>query len=262
MGEPKFHEAPSPAASILILRETPELEVLMIERHANSAFAGGALVFPGGRVDPGDADDEWRDRARGLCDRIAAAQVAAVREAFEESGVLFARDAAGAPVSREMARELRPWRARIEKDDRRFLELARAAAFTLACDCLTLFSHWVAPPGLHRRFDTLFFAARLPDGQQAEEDGDEATAALWISPSRALEERRSGKKKIIFPTARNLDLLAKSGSIADVVRFAHSRKIEPVEPKLVTEDGKLFLTIPDGQGYPVTREELDPGLKP
>lgn len=254
-------EAPAAAASVLILRDAPQFEVLMIERHQKSAFAGGALVFPGGRVDPGDFDPAWADHATGLVEGLAGAQVAAVREAFEESGVLLARDGAGRLADGETARALRPWRARVERNDRLFLDLAREAGLSLACDLLVLFSHWIAPPGLHRRFDTLFFAARLPDGQQAEEDGDEATAALWIAPEAALAARRAGSRKIIFPTARNLDLLALSPSAEDVFARAALRRIAPVQPELVVEGGRTFLTIPDGLGYPVTREELDPSLR-
>lgn len=253
--------APAPAASVLILRDEPELEVLMIERHAKSAFAGGALVFPGGRVDPGDAAPEWADHATGLIDGIAASQIAAIREAFEESGVLFARDANGDLASGETARAFRPWRARVEENDRSFLQLAREAGLRLACDLLTLFSHWVAPPGLHRRFDTLFFAARLPEGQEAEEDGDEATASLWIAPGAALSARNAGIRKIIFPTARILDLLALSSTADDALVAATLRRIEPVQPKLVVDAGRTFLTIPEGLGYPVTKEELDPALR-
>jgi 8-oxo-dGTP pyrophosphatase MutT (NUDIX family) len=232
----------------------------MIERHANSAFAGGALVFPGGKVDPGDGDPAWADHATGLAPRMASAQIAAVREAFEESGVLLARDRNGELVQGELARALRPWRARAAGDDRCFLELVRNSGLKLACDLLTLFSHWVAPPGLHRRFDTLFFAAKLPDGQAPEEDGDEATASLWISPGAALAARMSGVRKIIFPTARNLDLLSLSSSAADVFVAANMRTIKPVQPILVSEEGRTYLRIPEGLGYPITCEELDPAL--
>ncbi len=248
-----------PAATVLLLRDHPAFEVLMICRHEKSAFAGGALVFPGGRVDPGDRDPEWAHHADGLsaAPRIAAAQVAAIREAYEEAGVLIARGADGAMASGAKALGLSDWRTVVEKDDAAFLGLIKREELRLACDDLYLFSHWVAPPGLHRRFDTLFFAAHFPPGQQILEDGEEATEALWLSPQAALSARASGERKIIFPTARNLDLLSVSSSVAEVFEFAGRRPIRPVMPQVASRDGKTFLRIPDDLGYPVTEEPLD-----
>jgi 8-oxo-dGTP pyrophosphatase MutT (NUDIX family) len=250
---------PVPAATVVLLRDRPAFEVLMICRHESSSFAGGALVFPGGRVDPADRSEEWRGHAEGLADdpRIAAAQVAAIREAYEEVGVLLARDQSGALVSAGHALALSDWRVKVEHDDSLFLDLIRRERLRLACDALQLFSHWVAPPNLHKRFDTLFFAARFPDGQQVLEDGEEATEALWIAPRAALEARKSGARKIIFPTARNLDLLAVSASVGDVFEFATRRRIEPVMPQVAMREGRAYLTIPDGFGYPTIEEPLE-----
>jgi 8-oxo-dGTP pyrophosphatase MutT (NUDIX family) len=248
----------APAATVLLLRDTPAFEVLMICRHEKSAFAGGALVFPGGRVDPADHDPAWAQSADGLSNdpRVAASQIAAVREAYEEVGVLIARDASGAIASGATALALSDWRTRVENDDALFLDLVRREGLRLACDELRLFSHWVAPPGLHRRFDTLFFAARFPKGQQILEDGEEATEALWISPQAALEARSRGDRKIIFPTARNLDLLSVSASTSETLSLAEKRKIVPVMPSVATRDGETYLQIPEGLGYPVTEEPL------
>ena len=252
-------ETPAPAATVLLLRDEPAFEVLMIARHVNSAFAGGALVFPGGRVDPGDSAPDWSGLSTGLSGdpRIAAAQIASIREAFEEAGILLARDASGEIISAAHTKALNEWRSRIEKNDLLFLDLIRSEKLTLACDALHLFSHWVAPPGLHRRFDTLFFAARFPEGQVVLEDGNEATAALWISPRAALAARQNGARKIIFPTACNLGLLGQSESAAQTFDFAARRPIPPVTPAVVDRDGELFLRIPADLGYPITEEAVD-----
>jgi len=252
-------DAAAPAATVLLLRDLPQFEVLMIARHENSAFAGGALVFPGGRVDPGDKLPEWRNFARGLDgdDHVAASQVAAIREAFEEAGVLLARDAKGAFATGERILSINDWRSRIENNDLLFMDLIRRENLVLACDELKLFAHWIAPPGLHRRFDTLFFAAEFPDGQNVLEDGNEATEALWIAPSDALTARASGERKIIFPTACNLGLLGQSASVREVFDYAAVRQIRPVTPTLIKKDGKPFLQIPDDLGYPVIEEPLD-----
>jgi 8-oxo-dGTP pyrophosphatase MutT (NUDIX family) len=253
------HEAAAPAATVLLLRDQPAFEVLMIARHEKSAFAGGALVFPGGRVDPGDSDLRWRDFASGLSNdtRTSAAQIAAIREAFEETGILLARDVSGAIISAAHTQALNDWRLRIERNDLLFLDLIQSEKLTLACDELHLFAHWVAPPGLHRRFDTLFFAAHFPEGQQVIEDGNEATDALWIAPHKALEARMSGEQKIIFPTACNLALLAASNCVDEAFDFAAKREIRPVTPVVIDRGGRPFLQIPEGLGYPVTEEALD-----
>lgn len=258
-------DEPIPAATVLLLRDAPALEVLMVERHADIGFAGGAIVFPGGRVDPGDNDPHWATRASGLEPAIASAQVAAIREAFEETGILVAREAkrgsAGPLIDGARAAALHSWRGAVEEDDSRFLAMIREENLALACDQLCLFAHWIAPPGLHRRFDTMFFAAHCPPGQEAIEDGGEATEVLWIAPLEAIEARRRGDRKVIFPTARNLELLGASGDAESVLHAARERRIAPVTPVLEMRGGVAWLTIPKNLGYPVTEEILDPTLR-
>ncbi len=256
-------DAPIPAATVILLRDQPQFEALMIARAERASFAGGALVFPGGRVDPGDGDPQWAAHATGLSadPRLASAQVAAIREAFEEAGVLLARGPAGAFLTADEVKALSPWRANVERDDTLFLTLVRRHELSLAADQLTLFAHWIAPPGLHRRFDTLFFAAAFPEGQDVLEDGDEATEAVWISPKAAIEARAAGTRKIIFPTARNLELLGVSESTAAVIDFARRRPIRPVVPDTVTRDGAMYLKLPDDLGYPVTEEAFETAIR-
>lgn len=248
-----------PAATVILLRDKPAFEVLMIARHEKSAFAGGALVFPGGRVDPGDRDPRWKSHSVGLSseETTAAAQVASIREAFEEAGVLLARDETGELVTGGRILAINQWRSRIEKKDQLFFELIQSEKLTLACDELCLFAHWVAPPGLHRRFDTLFFAARFPAEQQVLEDGEEATEALWIAPNEALSARARGERKIIFPTACNLALLGQSSTVEETFVFARRRPIRPVTPEVFHRDGSPYLRIPEDLGYPLTQERLD-----
>ncbi len=250
---------PSPAATVLLLRDRPQFEVLMVARHENSVFAGGALVFPGGRVDPGDRAAEWRACSVGLSadDVTAAAQVAAIRETFEEAGVLLAIDASGRPISGDHARRLAGLRGSVEADDSLFLDLVKREGLKLRCDALCLFSHWIAPPGLHRRFDSLFFAAAFPAGQGVIEDGSETTEALWIAPQEALDARQRGERKIIFPTACNLSLLARSKSADEVAALAATRAIRPITPEVVKKADGPWLRIPGDLGYPITEERLD-----
>ncbi|MGE0410180.1 MAG: NUDIX hydrolase [Amphiplicatus sp.] len=251
---------PVPAATILLLRDMPAFEVLMIERHADLGFAGGALVFPGGRIDPGDHDPRWARCADGLDPRLAPAQIAAVREAFEETGVLLAREGA-ALIDGPRAAGLASWRPLVAADDGKFLEMIAGQGLRLACDGLRLFAHWVASPRLRRRFDTLFFAARCPADHAALADGSEATEALWIAPHNAIEARRSRARKVIFPTARNLELLGVSGSVDEVFAFAARRPIPAITADIETRDGVDWLVLPTGLGYPVTEEIVDPAMR-
>ena len=136
--------------------------------------------------------------------------------------------------------------------------MAAQEKLVLACDMLKLFARW-APPAraTHRRYDTWFFATEAPTGQQAREDGNEATEAIWISPSKALEAKKAGDRKMIFPTTRNVELLEVSDNTQSVLKFAQERKIELVQPEIVQRDGEMLLAIPEGLGYPVTTEPLE-----
>lgn len=261
-------EAPTepaiPAATVLLLRDAPGLEVLMIRRHTAIQFAGGAMVFPGGRVDPGDHDETWRTHAVGLAaDPImAAGQIAAIREAFEEARILLARPRGGAAmIDPQRLESLNAWRKKVEADDRAFLELIQQEDLVIAADSLTFFAHWVAPPRMHKRFDTLFFAARTPPGQIAEQDGDEATEAVWVDPAGVLAEADAGTRKLIFPTRRNVELLGVSRSVDTALQSARDRPIRPICPTVVQRDGAAILTIPDDLGYPITEEALDSAFR-
>lgn len=255
-----------PAATVLLLRDEPAFEVLMVERHENIHFAGGALVFPGGRIDGGDHHPAWADRCDGFDTappEQRAARIAAIREAFEETGILLARHAGETDyVSDAFAQSVDDWRSKIERDGAKFLALARRENLSLACDALHLFAHWIPPKGVpKRRYDTLFFAARTPPGRNAREDGNEATEAVWIAPKDAVAARDRGERKMIFPTSRNVELLGLSRSVDEVFKFAAERKIAPVMPKVVERDGARFITIPDDLGYPVTEEPLETALR-
>lgn len=253
-----------PAATVILLRDEPSFEVLMVERHADIGFAGGALVFPGGRIDAGDADPRWAHHARGLDARYASAQVAAIREAFEETGLLIAREAddqEGSIVGAERAAALQHWRGDVEADDSAFLEMIASGGLALACDALALFAHWIGPSGAPKRFDTLFFAACCPVGQVAREDGREATDVVWFAPDAAITARARDERKIIFPTARNLELLALSDSAEGVLASARQRRIEPITPFVRKRDGVAVLVIPEGLGYPITEEPLETAMR-
>jgi 8-oxo-dGTP pyrophosphatase MutT (NUDIX family) len=247
------------AATILILRDGPQgLEVLMVERHANIGFAGGALVWPGGKIDPADYDSGWMEAATGQDihdEDERAARIGAIREAYEECGLLLAtRD--GRPVGAK-ANSLTDMRARVDKDATLFQPLVRAHGLTLCTHDLHPFARWIPPPALHKRFDTRFYLARLPDDQVPIQDGTEAVAIIWIRPQDALDQLAAGTRKIIFPTARNLELLALSNSVDQAFTDLAARPQGIVQP--IIEDD--VLKIRTDLGYPVTEERLESALR-
>ncbi len=254
-----------PAATILLLRDEPAFEVLMIERHADIKFAGGAMVFPGGRIDDADALPDWKSHCSGLEAREPlehAPCIAAIREVFEETGILLARDAGGAMIDDRFAQSLDARRSDVERDAAIFIDLIRGENLRLACDSLHLFARWQPPKeARHRRYHTWFFAAKTPVGQSAREDGNEATEVLWTTPQGVLDARERGERKMIFPTARNVELLNVSETAQSVFEFASQRKIEAIEPCVVEREGRNYVTIPNHLGYPVTEEPLETAFR-
>ncbi|HTO70864.1 MAG TPA: NUDIX hydrolase [Myxococcota bacterium] len=251
MTEPARPE-PRLAATVLLVRDgAPGLEVFMVERHHQIDFATGALVFPGGKVDPGDADPRLADRCGAELAADAPARtlrVAAIRETFEECGVLLARPRG--------ARELVP-AARLPKPDADFASLVCGGDFDLACDLLVPFAHWITPAVVPKRFDTHFFIAAAPADQLALHDGRESVDSVWIAPQAALDAAESGKRTIIFPTLMNLARLAQAKSAAEALARARTAKIVTVQPAVSRgADGNPALSIPAEAGYPT----LSPAL--
>lgn len=242
-----------PAATVLLLRDAPSFEVLMVKRHHQIDFAAGALVFPGGKSHQGDNDPRWRELATGF-DAVgqddAALRVAAIREAYEEAGVLLARDADGNLYAGEAAKDVR---AAVAEDKVAFIDVVGDLGLKLDLSALTVFARWITPKLMPKRFDTWFYVAHAPLAQQAICDGHEAVDAEWIAPAKALELAASGARKVIFPTRMNLRLLAESASPADAVARSAARPLVTVEPWV---EGKV-LRIPDDAGYGAVTEPLD-----
>lgn len=230
-----------PAATLIVVRDRPDgpPELLMVERSEGMAFAAGALVFPGGRIDSADG---------ALGD---AAKVAAIRETVEETSVPVGL----APVPRrEAALELQSELAH-EAD---FGALLSRAGLQLDLAELTPFARWV--PRFHavRRFDTMFFVAASPSGEwQPNVLERECAGAHWLSAQDVLDRAEREQARLIFPTRRNLERLAQHASFDAIRADATAHPIEPVTPWIEDRGGEKFITIPTGLGYPVTEEKLD-----
>jgi 8-oxo-dGTP pyrophosphatase MutT (NUDIX family) len=189
-------------------------------------------------------------------------RIGALREAFEESGLLLARPSTargvGALFCEGAAIEtMGAARAAIDRGEESFLEHCRAAGLVLALDALAPFAHWITPKGMPKRFDTMFYCAIAPESQRALCDGREAVDACWMTPQDALEAGRDGRRKIIFPTRLNLERLAMFDSATRVLAACTESAPVTIEPQILSEDGVMVLRIPENAGYVTTRELLD-----
>lgn len=254
---------PRLSATVLLLRDRAELEVLMVVRHYQIDFASGALVFPGGKANDEDAAAAWAEHVDGaVTGNQTTARIAAVREAYEESGILLARPAAArgagaALVGPEIADRLAPFRAAVDKGEQSFLELIASNNLVLALDTLIHFGHWITPDMMPKRFDTHFYLAPAPDTQIASHDGRETTDAKWLCPSKALEMEKAGEAVIIFPTRMNLGKLAKAKTYLDAVRLFGDGPVVTVLPEISKDaKGRAGLNIPAEAGYNQTFELL------
>ncbi|GGI02688.1 NUDIX hydrolase [Egicoccus halophilus] len=253
------------AASVLLLREHDAgPQVLMLERHLRADFAGGALVFPGGKVADmdggldaarwvGDAPTRWQERlGTATTSQAQGLLVAAVRETFEEVGVLLAQREDGTPLTDEDLRSRSFVEARRRLCDRggswdwrRWLE---DEELVLDLRLLRFWSWWVTPEGQHRRFDTRFFLARLPKGQTASPDDVESTEVRWSRPDEVLDAGARGEAVVIFPTRCNLRQLADFPSVDAAWRAATEDAVDQrrIQPTIVRRDGEVLVQHPDG----------------
>ena len=258
--------APVPAraaASLLLGRDgTDGPELFLLARSHKSAFASGALVYPGGAVDEGDRNPALRARAGGsdaLADEELAFRIAAIREAFEECGVLLGR----ARGSNDLV-----GRGRVAAVKRRFagaladhsldmLALAQEEDLVLACDHLVPFAHWITPETQPKRFDTYFFLASAPTDQEARHDGHESIASVWITPAALVEAADAGAWYVMFPTRLNAQKFGRSATVADALAAARSSPVVTVMPAGQKVDGGRRLRIPAGAGYGLTEAFVD-----
>lgn len=240
-----------PAATLVLFREgTDGPDHLFVERAATMVFAGGAVVFPGGRIDPGD-----REAARGfpaLDPDDAAARIAAIRETVEEAGiivgivghadvdVLRAALHAGVPIG----------------------DLLDAHGLTLDLDALVPFARWRPNFKETRTFDTRFYLARVDVNHvEARVDRTENVHLFWETAANVLALADAHKVKVIFPTRRNLERLALLDSFEAARAHALAHTVEAITPQIAERNGVRHLCIPEGLGYPVTSEELSTAMR-
>jgi 8-oxo-dGTP pyrophosphatase MutT (NUDIX family) len=263
--------APRDAATVMLLRPAEDgagVEVLMLRRVAAMKFAPGAYVFPGGSVDPADhgsavgwhgPDPAEFGRWLGASPDMARALVAAaVRETFEEAGVLLAGARGGGPLANPSDPSDPSWeadRAALTAGQLTLAELLARRGLELRADLLVPWTRWITPEGEPRRFDARFFAAALPAGQVATGHAAESDRVEWLRPADAIESARAGQISLLPPTATTLHdfAVAAADGGADAVRSILGRPpaIKPITPRLTLEDGQAWLHVPDEVGYPL-----------
>ncbi len=260
---PPASPTPAPAATVLLVRDAPSgLEVFMVQRHHRIEFAGGAMVFPGGKVEPGDADPALAGHCagvEGLPGEARAFRVAALRELFEECAVLLARSPGQSellPFAR-LADLLKRYRGEVQAHRVSIGQLARAERLELACDLLVPFAHWITPEPAPKRFDTHFFLVQAPPQQFAAHDGTESVDSVWIAPAQALEDARAGRRSIVFPTRLNLAKLARSKTAAEALAAARASRVVTVLPRVEIGPSGPVVRIPADAGYDVTEAPVD-----
>ena len=249
---------PRPASTILLLRDAAdrkEIEIFMMVRHYEIDFNSGALVFPGGSVDKGDdeiiANPSLYSGGEGMEVGELSFRIAAIRETFEESGILLARPKGStALVDAGHAGEIETaHRAALCESKVSFLNVLTETGMVLALDELVPYAHWITPEGMPKRFDTWFFLAAAPPDQLGAHDGKESTDSIWVSPREALEGGKTGRFKLPFPTTRNLIKLGKQASVKAALDDSRGKDVVAVTPVMTRTATGRVLRIPIEAGY-------------
>jgi 8-oxo-dGTP pyrophosphatase MutT (NUDIX family) len=238
---------PVPSSTLLLLREREgRIQVLMITRHDAAGFAAGAIVFPGGKRDRGDGELAAFSRT-GTADEAGTLRVAAIRETYEESGILLARRrGAAALVTGTELREMTGGGVAP------IVSLAREHGLELADDLLVPFAHWITPRDRPKRFSVHFFLAPAPADQEPLHDGREAVDALRVDPEAILREAEANRVKMVMATRMNLRKLARSATVAEALAAARAAPVITVNPERIETPTGPIVRIPLEAGYGVS----------
>lgn len=274
---------PKKATTVILLRECdPEgFEAFLLKRHEKSSFMGGNFVYPGGRVDRNDGSLEICSHCKGVSPEQAhqilgasispeeslAYWVAGIRELFEEAGVLLAYDHSATPLilkNPSQREKFSHYRDLLEKDRSTICQLVEEEKLLLAVDQLHYYAHWITPEARSERFDTRFFIACHPEGQEATYDQKETTVGIWLTPKQALEENLKGKAALSPPTLKTLEDLSRFKNIAEVFNTLGKAKIQPILPVLTKIEDETLIIFPWDPEYGIfqkgeTPEKVDHG---
>lgn len=254
---------PKNAATIILLKDKePEgFEVFLLRRHEKSSFMGGNFVYPGGRVDRDDGSLEICSFSKGITfeeaqkilgEKISPEEsfahwIAGIRELFEEAGILLAYDQKGELFqikNRDEQQQFSNYRTLLQKGAITICQMAQEEKLLFALDQLHYYAHWITPEARSERFDTRFFIARYPIGQEASHDQKETTAGIWITPQKALEENLKGEVFLSPPTLKTLEDLSRFKTIDDISHSLKNRNIQPILPILTKISDNPLIIFP------------------
>ncbi len=253
---------PRPAATVMLVRAAPHgFEVLMMQRNFQSVFVPGAYVFPGGAVDPHDSSDDITALCTGLTDAEASRKlgvaggglaywVAAIRESFEEAGILLACNDKDEIVTLDdsvRAARFHAYRSRVEHGEHPFSEMLKDEGLRLPLQQIAYFSHWITPAGAPRRYDTRFFVAAAPAAQQSLHDNGETIGHVWVRPGEALSLHKQKKFDMRTPTVNTLRLFAEHDSVTSLMTCMQALGDIPVIEPRINKDG--LRVLPGQPGY-------------
>jgi 8-oxo-dGTP pyrophosphatase MutT (NUDIX family) len=259
---------PRDAATVMLVRDQPAgMEVFMLRRNLQSDFIGGAYVFPGGTVDDADRTDDLSTVCDGRTDEDAshllgidrgglAYWAAAIRECFEEAGVLLAFPVGSderrvlSLADEAVAERFQRYRGEVYAGSLGLVELCEREGLWLDARRIHYFSHWITPEGSPRRFDTRFFVAAAPAEQVPLHDDGETIANLWIRPADALARHHAGQLQLILPTIKNLEAISRFDTSADLLSAAAALERPPtIVPRIVNDSDGLRIALPGDPGY-------------
>jgi 8-oxo-dGTP pyrophosphatase MutT (NUDIX family) len=269
---------PLDSATVILTRDSNQgpFRILLMRRHRDQEFMGGAFVFPGGRLDSGDCDPALTSYAHGLTAAEARRRLqapdlpeekalglffAALRETFEEAGVLLARDPSGHLIDLaegERAGRFAEYRLQLHQNTLSLRELAERERLRYALDLLVPYAHWITPEIESKRFSTRFFLARQPAEQLSSHDTIEMTKSKWIAPSAALEQQKAGQILLMPPTLKTLEELKEFESLEDLFQAARSREIHTILPEPYRIENGFGIRLPHDPEYGIEAYKQDP----
>jgi len=260
-----------PAATVMLIRDRPDIEVLLLRRNARSVFVGDMWVFPGGGVDKADRDESLFPRIHGLdpteavkrlgTDDAPAYWIAAIRETFEEAGVLVAIDGSGAALDRaDLATNANlGWRDRLNSGSTSMRALVDETGYTLDGSRFEYAARFVTPVGPRRRYDARFFVAHMPENQIASVDNDEAVSHTWIRPEHAIGQHQRGEMAMMTPTLACLRRLTRYTKSSEAIGAARSGSVNEQMRVELDSDGANRIVFADEASYSSADPVAEPG---
>lgn len=263
---------PLDAATVILVRETPAetpFELLLMRRHAKQSFMGKAFVYPGGQLDPADCNPGLAAFTSGITvedvkqrlnepdlpnEKALGLLFAAVRETFEESGVLLACSTSGKDVDfndQKIQERFAEYRTLIHQQEMTLEDLAVKEGLFFKLNDLIPFAHWVTPEAERKRFDTRFFLARMPFGQEPVHDSMEMTETLWTTPEKAFSKHTAGEILLMPPTLKTLEEMACRSSVAELLSWASSTTIQTIMPQISSDGESIIIKFPHDPEYTI-----------